>query len=127
MPITQRIKKSPGRFRIDCRPNKYFSFQLANVDFGQEYITVEPPTFFRNQTSSAVVKLLYLKPLYSGHLSIADTLSENQWCPLLRGFTVFVLYLTLTQSNQNIGMKMGVAEIRLVHSIAVNIVDESLI
>ena len=24
--------------RIDCRPNKYFSFQLAYVDFGQKYI-----------------------------------------------------------------------------------------
>ena len=98
MPITQRIKKSLSRDRIDCRPNKYFSFQLANVDFGQEYITVEPPTFFRNQTSSAVVKLLYLKPLYSGHLSIADTLSENQWCPLLRGVTVFICILRLRRT-----------------------------
>ena len=43
------------------------------------------------QLSPAVVKPLYFEPLYSGHLSIADTFSENQWCPLLRGFTVFML------------------------------------
>lgn len=51
---------------------------------------------------------------------------------------IIFLYLTLTsyflflsfkacaltaQSNQNIRMKMGVADIRLVHSIVVNIVD----
>ena len=32
----------------------------------------------------------------------------------------------MAQSNQNIRMKMGVADIRLVDSIVVNIVDESL-
>ena len=37
-PFMQGIKKSLGRFRIDSRPNKYFSFQLAYVDFGQKYI-----------------------------------------------------------------------------------------
>ena len=45
-------------------------------------------TLSRNQLSQATVKLLYYKPLYSGHLSRAETFSENQWCPLLRGFTV---------------------------------------
>ena len=31
---------------------------------------------------------LCFEPLYSGHLSIANAFSENQWCPSLRGFTV---------------------------------------
>ena len=35
-----------------------------------------------------MVKPLDIEPHYSGHLSIADTFLENQWCPLLRGFTV---------------------------------------
>ena len=92
-PFTQRTKKSLGRLRIDCRPNKYFSCQC--------------------------------------------------WPMLILGKSIlFVLYLTLTsyflflsfkacaltaQSNQNIRMKMGVADIRLVHSIVVKIMDESLI
>ena len=46
-------------------------------------------TLSKNQFSLSMVKLLYFEPLYSGHLSIADTFSENQWCPLLRGFTVY--------------------------------------
>ena len=45
-------------------------------------------TFLRNQLSPAMVKPLYFEPLYSGHLPKAETFSENQWCPLLRGFTV---------------------------------------
>ena len=45
-------------------------------------------TLSRNQLSQTTVRLLYFKLLYSGHLSIADTFSENQWCPSLRGFTV---------------------------------------
>ena len=45
----------------------------------------------------------------------------------LKGFTVSFKAPALTaQSNQNIRMKMGVADIRLVDSIVVNIVDESL-
>ena len=90
-PFTRRKKKSLGGFRIDCLLNKYFSFQLAYVNFGQKYII--PYTFFRNQLSSAIVKLLCFEPLYSGHLSIGDILSENQWFQLSRGVTVFVLYL----------------------------------
>ena len=35
------------------------------------------------------VKILYFEPLYSGHLSIEDTICENQLCPLLRDLTVF--------------------------------------
>ena len=42
----------------------------------------------------AMVKLLCFEPLFSGHLSIADTFSENQWCPLFRGFTVFLFYFS---------------------------------
>ena len=38
----------------------------------------------------------------------------------------FLIILTV-QSNQNIRMKMGVTDIRLVHSMVVNIVDISLI
>ena len=49
-------------------------------------------TLSRNQLIQATVKLLYFKPLNSGHLYIADTFSENQWCPLLRDFTVFTLH-----------------------------------
>ena len=45
-------------------------------------------TFSRNQFFSAMVRPLCFEPLYSGHLFIADTFSENQLCPLLRGFTV---------------------------------------
>ena len=37
-------------------------------------------------------------PLYSGHLSEADTFSGNQWCPLLRGFTVKVLKCQLIKT-----------------------------
>ena len=46
-------------------------------------------TSYRNQLPHATVKLLYFESFCSGNLSIADTFSENQWCPLLRGFTVF--------------------------------------
>ena len=42
-------------------------------------------------------KPLHIEPLYSGHLSIADTFFENQCCPLLNGFTV--LYINLFQSD----------------------------
>ena len=35
-----------------------------------------------------MVKHLYFEPLYSGHLYIAETFLENQWCQLLRGSTV---------------------------------------
>ena len=38
-------------------------------------------------------KPLYIEPLYSGHFSTADTFFENQWSPLLRGFTVFYVYM----------------------------------
>ena len=44
--------------------------------------------------------------LYSGHLSIADTFSETQRCPLLRGFTVFVLYL-MRRSNCSVPIPLG--------------------
>ena len=45
-------------------------------------------TFSKNQLSTSMFNPLYFEPLYSGHLYVADTFSENQWCPLLRGFTV---------------------------------------
>ena len=32
----------------------------------------------------------HIANLYSEHLAIADTFSENQWCPVLSGFTVAV-------------------------------------
>ena len=93
---TQRINKSLGCFRVDCRPNKYFSFQLAYVDFGQKYIICFVSYAY------VVFPFLIIQSMY------------------------FARALT-AQSNQNIRMKMGVADIRLVHSIVVNIVDESKI
>ena len=54
-----------------------------------------------------MVKPLYFEPLYSGQLSIADTFSENQRCPLLRDFTVWNLF-TLT-----FGLVSAIADIEI--------------
>ena len=43
---------------------------------------------FQEQINTNMVIFLGNEPLYSGYLFIVDTLSGNQWCPLLGGFTV---------------------------------------
>ena len=61
-------------------------------------------TFSRNQLSPAMVKPLYIEPLYGGHLSIADTFFKNQWCPLLRGSTVILQRLKGSDYSANISV-----------------------
>ena len=58
-------------------------------------------TFSRTQLSQAMVKTLWFQLIYSAHLSIADIFSENQWCPLLRAFTVpEIEYMKYKMQNQ---------------------------
>ena len=54
-----------------------------------------------------MVKPLYFEPLYSGHLYIADTFSEHQWCPLLRGFTVYLLFQMAQETPLPISQKLS--------------------
>ena len=86
------------QFLVSELKNDLKSFLISRTSWRlQNFLcTVEPlycghalyATFSRNQLSQATVKLLHFEPLYSGHLSIADNFSVNQWYPVLRGFTV---------------------------------------
>ena len=51
-------------------------------------LTIED-THFTNKVKLTMVIFFENKPHYSGNLSIEDAISENQWCPLLRGSTVY--------------------------------------
>ena len=139
MPIygTQRIKKSPGCFRIDCRPKKYFSFQLAYVDFEQKYIIyfvsyayVVQWNLLRRTSQTLSLVPAELRCLSHRKTDICKTDTYLRWTlwPVprdvrLKEVLLYFLFLTfkaralMAQSNQNIRMKMGVADIRLVHSI----------
>ena len=54
-------------------------------------------TFSKDQSSSVIAKPLYFEPLNSGQLSIKDKFFENQWCPILKGFTV-IIFVQVTKS-----------------------------
>ena len=87
MPICAEKKEIPGRFRIDCLPNYYLSFQFAYVDFGQMYIicfvSYAYVVFsFLSFKACALTAQSTVKPLNSGHHWFSEKVSAIERCPM---------------------------------------------
>ena len=56
-------------------------------------------------------KQIWDEPLCCGHLSIADTFSQSQWCPLQRGFTVIYRMISIILSMISPQIRLSVNQI----------------